>query len=185
MRVQMRAKAIATLVAALALALPATASAELSVGTKAPLFTSEGAQAGKAFTLNLARALKKGPVVLYFFPRAFTKGCTLEAHAFAEAMDSFQRAGASVIGLSGDNVSTLRRFSTEACRDKFPVANASPQTMAAYDVNYLAQGKPTGFAKRTSYVIGQDGRVAFVHSDPDYRDHVRLTLAAVERLRKR
>jgi thioredoxin-dependent peroxiredoxin len=155
----------------------------LAVGAKAPGFAARGALAGKVFTVNLAQALKKGPVVLYFYPKAFTQGCTLEAQAFAEASGAFRQARATVIGLSADDLPTLQRFSTEACRDKFAVAAASPAIVRAYDVDLVRDGKSTGLTKRTSYVIGQDGRVKFVHSDMDYKDHVRLTLAAVQGLR--
>ena len=170
-------------VTALALALPTAASAELAAGSKAPGFTARGAIGGKVFTLSLASALKKGPVVLYFYPKAFTQGCTLEAHAFAEASGDFRKAGATVIGMSNDDLATLQRFSTEACRDKFAVAAATPAIVKAYDVDLVREGKSTGLTKRTSYVIGRDGRVRFVHSDMDYKDHVRLTLNAVKALK--
>lgn len=177
-------RTILTLIAAgLALALPTAASAELAAGAKAPNFTARGALGGKLFTVNLAQALKRGPVVLYFYPKAFTSGCTLEAHAFAEASADFRAAGATVIGLSNDDFSTLQRFSTEACRDKFAVASATPAVVKAYDVDLVRDGKSTGYTKRTSYVIGQDGRIVLVHSDMDYKDHVRTTLAAVQAMR--
>ena len=165
-----------------AMALAATpAHAELPKGAKAPVFTAQGALAGKGMAFNLRSALAKGPVVLYFYPKAFTQGCTLDA--FAEAMDEFEAAGATVIGMSNDDVETLKRFSTEHCRDRFPVAAASSKLIRAYDVALERDGKKTGLTKRTSYVIAQDGRIVFVHSDMDYRDHVRLTLAAVKRLK--
>jgi len=174
---------ILSLLATVALALPASASAELAAGAKAPTFTARGALGGKLFTVNLAQALKKGPVVLYFYPKAFTQGCTLEAHAFAEATPAFRKAGATVIGMSNDDFATLQRFSSEACRDKFAVATATPAIVKAYDVDLVRDGKSTGLTKRTSYVIGRDGRVRFVHSDLDYKDHVRLTLEAVKALK--
>ena len=169
--------------AGLALALSTAASAELPTGAKAPNFTARGALGGKLFTVNLAQALKRGPVVLYFYPKAFTQGCTLEAHAFAEATADFRAAGATVIGLSNDDFATLQRFSVEACRDKFAVASATPAVVKAYDVDLVRDGKSTGLTKRTSYVIGQDGRIKLVHSDMDYKDHVRVTLAAVRALK--
>jgi peroxiredoxin Q/BCP len=168
--------------AALALAAPAALHAELAQGTRAPDFTAQGALAGKPFTVHLREALRRGPVVLYFYPKAFTQGCTMEAHAFAEASDDFRRAGATVIGMSADDVGTLQRFSTAECRDKFAVASATPAVIRAYDVDLAAAGKSTGLTKRTSYVIDRSGRIALVHSDMDYRDHVRLTLEAVKRL---
>jgi len=155
----------------------------IAAGTKAPAFTARGAIAGKVFTLSLANALKKGPVVLYFYPKAFTQGCTLEAHAFAEATGDFNKAGATVIGMSNDDLPTLQRFSTEACRDKFAVASATPAIVKAYDVGLMKDGKSTGYTKRTSYVIGQDGRIKLVHSDMDYKDHVRMTLDAVRAMK--
>jgi peroxiredoxin len=176
-------RAFTALLASLALALPTAASAELAAGAKAPKFSARGALGGKLFTVNLAQALKKGPVVLYFYPKAFTQGCTLEAHAFAEATPEFRKAGATVIGMSNDDFATLQRFSSEACRDKFAVATATPAIVKAYDVDLVRESKSTGLTKRTSYVIGQDGRVRFVHSDMDYKDHVRLTLEAVKALK--
>lgn len=124
-------------------------------------------------------------MVLYFYPKAFTKGCTLEANAFAEAMPQFREAGASVIGMSNDDLDTLKRFSTEECRDAFPVGVASDKLIRAYDVALVRDGKDTGVTSRTSYVIAQDGRIAMVHSDMDYRHHVSKTLAAVKALSKR
>lgn len=176
---------LAAVAAFATLSLPAAALAELPRGARAPQIVTQGALAGKPFKFDLAKALKKGPVVLYFFPKAFTQGCTLEAHAFAEANDQFRAAGATVVGMSADDLPALQRFSTEACRDKFAVAVASPQTIAAYDVALKkADGSKTGVSSRTSYVIARDGRVRFVHSDLDYRDHVRLTLQAVRALRR-
>lgn len=183
-------KILLGLAALVATALPLTANAELAQGARAPLFATQGAKAGKAFQFNLQQALRRGPVVLYFYPKAFTQGCTLEAHAFAEATDQFAAAGAQVVGMSNDDLPTLQRFSTEACRDKFTVAVATPEIIRQYDValklppQYAARAAAMGSASsRTSYVIAQDGRVTFVHSDMDYRDHVRLTLDAVKALR--
>ena len=169
--------------AAFALFATTPALAELKSGATAPDFTANGALAGKPFSFSLKQALQKGPVVLYFYPKAFTKGCTLEAHAFAEATDDFAKAGASVVGMSNDDVPTLQKFSKEACRDKFAVASATPQIVAAYDVALSRPGMPAGLTKRTSYVIGKNGRVAFVHSNLDWRDHVKLTLEAVRKMK--
>ena len=167
------------------LALPSGAPAVLPKGAMAPQIVSQGALAGKPFTFNLAQALKKGPVVLYFYPKAFTSGCTAEAHAFAEASGDFAKAGATVVGMSRDDIATLRKFSREACRDRFAVASASADVVRGYDVALNVAGVNTGVTKRTSYVIGQDGRIAMVHSDMDWRQHVRLTLEAVRRLRRK
>lgn len=178
-------RGIVPALAALALALvPSAAQAQLAVGAKAPQFSTQGALGGKAYRFDLKAALRKGPVVLYFYPKAFTQGCTLEARAFAEAIDDFRAAGAQVVGLSNDDLPTLKRFSTEQCRGAFPVAVATPGIIRGYDVALQRDGMPTGLTDRTSYVIGQDGRVLFVHSDLDYRDHVRLTLAAVQKARR-
>lgn len=169
-------------VAALAVAVPAQAN--LPVGATAPVFATQGAKAGKPFAINLRAALRKGPLVLYFYPKAFTQGCTLEAKAFADASPQFAAAGATVVGMSADDLPTLQKFSTEACRDKFAVAIATPAIIKAYNVDLQREGVSTGLTTRTSYVIGQDGKVRFVHSNMDYKDHVRLTLEAVQALRK-
>ncbi len=169
-----------------ALVLPVTAGADLALGAKAPEFVTGGALAGKDFRFDLKAALKKGPVVLYFYPKAFTQGCTLEAHAFAEATDDFRKAGATVIGMSADDVPTLKKFSTEACRDKFAVAAATPDVIKAYDVQLKKpDGTAAPLAARTSYVIGRDGRVKMVYSNMDYREHVARTLAAAKALGKK
>jgi peroxiredoxin len=158
-------------------AAPAGALATLKEGAKAPDFTTTGALAGKPFKLDLKQQLRHGPVVLYFYPKAFTQGCTLEAHAFSEAAGDFKKAGARVIGLSGDDYETLRRFSVEECRNAFPVATASPATIDAYDVRL----KPDlQLSSRTSYVIAPDGRIVYAYSNPDWREHVTNTLAAVK-----
>lgn len=176
--------AVAALSSIAALVAVAPAHAALEKGAKAPLFNAGGALAGKGFRFDLQRALKKGPVVLYFYPKAFTHGCTLEAHAFAEAMDDFRAAGASVVGMSNDDIDTLKRFSREACRDEFPVVRAAAGLVRAYDVALNYDGLDPSTTNRTSYVIAQDGRIAMVHSDLDWRQHVSKTLAAVRALKK-
>ena len=165
-------------------ALPAAAWAALKPGDAAPPFKTPAALGGQAFDFDLAGALKKGPVVLYFYPKAFTQGCTLEAHAFAEATTEFAKAGAIVVGMSADDLPALVKFSREACRDKFAVGIASPAVIKAYDVDLKRDGVSTGLTTRTSYVIARDGRIRLVHSNMDYRDHVRLTLEAVKLLGK-
>ena len=167
----------------LAAASPATAA--LKPGAKAPDFVTTGAIAGKPFQLHLKRELRKGPVVLYFYPKAFTKGCTLEARAFSEAIPEFRKAGARVIGMSADDLPTLKRFSVEECRNAFPVATATAATIRAYDVSMPVVGKLKTMSNRTSYVIAPSGRVAFVHSDLDWSGHVAKTLAAVRALNTR
>ena len=174
-------KLVAACLVALLTVVPA--AAELPVGAKAPSFAAKAALGGKEKAFNLRAALARGPVVLYFYPRAFTKGCTLEAHEFAEATPEFAKYGATVVGLSNDDIETLKRFSKEACRDKFAVAAATPKIVKAYDADLVRDGKSTGMTERTSYVIDQKGRIVFVHSDLDYKDHVRLTLDAVRKLK--
>ena len=169
---------------------PAASQAALPLGAVAPAISTQGALDGKPFAFNLRSALRHGPVVLYFYPKAFTQGCTLEARAFAEAHDQFAAAGASVVGMSNDDLPTLQRFSKEECRSKFAVAIATPSIIRAYDVAIQLPPEMAaraaamqGLANRTSYVIARDGRIRFVHSNLDYRDHVRLTLEAVRALR--
>ena len=159
-------------------ATPATAA--LKVGDKVPDFSTVGAVGGKEFKLHLAEQLKKGPVVLYFFPKAFTSGCTAEAHAFSESIGDFKKAGAQVIGMSADNISTLKDFSVKECRSAFPVATATPAIQKEFDVAWAAH---PGITTRTSYVIGKNGKVAMVHDDLDFSQHVAMTLAAVKALK--
>jgi thioredoxin-dependent peroxiredoxin len=156
------------------------ASSALTVGSKAPDFTTTGALAGKPFKLHLKEQLKHGPVVLYFFPKAFTKGCTLEAHAFSESTYAFKKLGARVIGMSADDLKTLEDFSVKECRNKFPVATASPELRKAYDV--VLQQKPE-YANRTSYVIAPDGRIVMEYTNLDPSEHVQRALAAVKSLK--
>ncbi len=172
------------LIASALLLLAAPATAALPVGAKAPDFIAKGASAGKPFTVVLSQALKNGPVVLYFFPAAFTGGCNAEAYAFAQATDDFRKAGATVIGMTAGNVDQLEKFSSEKCAGKFAVAAATPAVVQAYDVS-LGRKTPLGdLTTRTSYVIDRKGRVTFVHSDMSPAEHVSLTLAAVRKLPK-
>ena len=158
------------------------AAAALAPGAKAPDFTTRGAIAGKVFTVHLADQLKKGPVVLYFFPAAFTSGCNAEAKAFAAHIADFKKAGATVIGMSADPVESLRKFSAAECAGKFAVASAGPAVVSGYDVALGQKNEARAITSRTSYVIARDGRVAFVHSDMNPAEHVTLTLAAVGKL---
>ncbi|HEX3422205.1 MAG TPA: peroxiredoxin [Sphingomicrobium sp.] len=170
-------KLLFALAAASLVAAPATAA--LKVGDKAPDFTTTGAVGGKEFKLHLRDQLRKGPVVLYFFPKAFTSGCTAEAHAFSSAIGDFKKAGAQVIGMSGDDLKTLHDFSTKECRSAFPVATATPEVQKEYDVAWAAH---PGITTRTSYVIDRGDRIVMVHDDLDFSQHVSKTLAAVEAL---
>ncbi|WP_278391985.1 peroxiredoxin [Sphingobium yanoikuyae] len=156
--------------------------AALAVGVKAPEFTTRGALAGKTFTVTLSHQLKRGPVVLYFFPKAFTPGCSAEAREFAENIDKFKAAGATVIGMSADPVDDLVAFSTKECAGKFAVASAGPNIVSGYDV---ALKMRPGMTDRTSYVIAPSGRIAFVHSEMSYAGHVKSTLAAVEAMKQK
>ncbi|MFL6850457.1 MAG: peroxiredoxin [Sphingomicrobium sp.] len=171
-------KLLFALVASTLAITPATAA--LKVGDKAPDFTTTGAVGGKEFKLHLADQLKKGPVVLYFFPKAFTSGCTAEAHAFSESIGEFKKAGAQVIGMSADNIGTLKDFSVKECRSAFPVATATPDTQKAYDVAWAAH---PGITTRTSYVIGKNGKIVMVHDDLNFSEHVSKTLSAVKALK--
>ncbi|WBO22161.1 peroxiredoxin [Sphingomonas abietis] len=159
-----------------ALAFTAPAMAALPVGATAPTFATQASLAGKEMPFDLAKALKKGPVVLYFYPAAFTSGCTIEAHDFAEATDGFHKLGATVIGVSADSIDVLDKFSVTECRNKFAVAAATPQMIADYDVKLATSTR----ANRTSYVIAPDGKVIFAYSAMDPAGHVEKTMDAVK-----
>jgi len=159
----------------------APALAALKVGDAAPDFTAPATLGGKEFTFHLKDALRKGPVVVYFYPAAFTKGCTIEAHDFAQAMPDYRAAGASVIGVSHDDIATLNKFSVSECQSKFPVAaDRDRNIMKAYDA---ALGFLTPYADRVSYVVTQEGRIAFVYSSLNPDRHVAGTLKAVRALK--
>lgn len=158
------------------------ASAALKVGDKAPDFTAQASLGGKEFNFSLTEALKKGPVVLYFYPAAFTKGCTIEAHDFAEATDQYKALGATVIGVSHDKIDTLDKFSTSECRSKFAVAADPDMTVIkAYDARLSAA---LSYANRTSYVIAPDNTVLLEYTDMNPDQHVAKTLAAVKTWRQ-
>jgi peroxiredoxin len=169
-----------SIVSALATALVAVpVFAALPDGAKAPDFSTEASLAGKSFHFSLADALKKGPVVLYFYPAAFTPGCTVEAHEFAEATSRFQALGATVIGVSHDTIETLNKFSVSECRNKFAVASdADGSVMKEYDA-VLPQ--KADYANRTSYVIAPTGQIIYSYTDLSPEDHVANTLAAVKK----
>jgi peroxiredoxin Q/BCP len=161
---------------ALAMAGSSPALAALPVGASAPDFTTQASLAGKPFGFHLADALKKGPVVLYFYPAAFTSGCTVEAHDFAEATDRFKALGATVIGVSGDPIDKLNRFSVSECRNKFAVASADGKLISAYEVKLPLLTR----SNRTSFVIAPDGKIIFAYSAFDPAGHVDKTMAAVK-----
>ncbi len=159
--------------------LATSAMAALKPGEAAPDFTVQAAQGGKDFTFSLANALKKGPVVLYFYPKSFTSTCTVEAHEFAENMENFKAAGASVIGLSSDPIDVQREFSSKECRDKFPVgADPSLSVIGAYDAAYMPG---MAFAGRISYVISPEGKVVYAHEGSSAEEHIENTLATVRK----
>lgn len=175
----MRKPILALLAFTGAIAASAPAMAQLAPGAAAPDFTTQGALAGKAFTLNLKAQLKKGPVVLYFYPASFTPGCSAEAQAFAAATPEFKKMGATVIGMAADPIEKLKDFSTKDCSNKFAVAQATPPIIRGYDVALIRDGADTGKTSRTSYVIAPDGKVLYAHSEMSPANHVRNTLAAV------
>jgi peroxiredoxin Q/BCP len=161
------------------LLLSAPVYAALKVGDKAPDFTTDASLAGKPFKFSLAAALKTGPVVLYFYPAAFTPGCTVEAHEFAEATDKFKSLGATVIGVSHDNIETLNKFSVKECRNKFAVA-ADPDQKITKAYDSILKMKPE-YADRTSYVISPEGKIIYEYTAMSPDKHVSNTMAEVEK----
>ncbi|HUO53704.1 MAG TPA: peroxiredoxin [Rhodoblastus sp.] len=165
------------------LVISTTAWAAMRIGDRAPDFSLPAAVGGKTFTFHLAEALKKGPVVLYFYPKSFTAGCTIEAHEFAENAANFAAAGASLIGVSADGIETQIAFSSRECRDKFPVgADADGKVIRAYDAQMLKLGGlGPAMSDRISYVIGPDGKILYVYRDSAPDKHISNTLAAVRK----
>lgn len=169
--------------ACLGFLLVAPARAALDVGDKAPDFTTTAARAGKPFQFTLSAALASGPVVLYFFPAAFSEGCSMEAHSFAEAITQYEAMGATVVGVSRDDIETLSRFSVQACNGKFAVA--SDESLAiARSFDAVMQLRPD-YANRVSYVIAPSGKVAYSYLSLDPARHVSNTLAALRDLKQR
>lgn len=168
-----------------ALALSAPALAALKPGDTAPAFTAPAYLAGESFTFDLKAALQKGPVVLYFFPAAFTPGCNAEAAAFSQAIDKFKAQGAGVIGITAGNTGRLAEFSkdTEKCAGKFPVA-ADEGAKIAKSFDAVMTLKPD-LSNRTSYVIGKDGRIVSAFEAMNPNQHVRQMLDAVIALKAR
>ena len=176
------ARPLAALLVAATIASPAIAA--LKVGAKAPDFTAPSYLAGEKSSFHLADALKKGPVVVYFFPAAHTSGCNIEAHLFSQAIPKFTAHKATVIGVTAGNTNELAAFSkeTEYCSGKFAVAADEGAKIAKrYDSTLLL--KPS-WSNRTSYVIAQDGTIVHVHSELKPEGHVVETLAAVAALDK-
>ena len=155
------------------------AHSALNVGGMAPNFVTQASLGGKVFTYSLVDELKKGPVVLYFYPAAFTRGCTIEAHDFADAIEKYQALGATVIGVSHDDIEKLNRFSVSECRSKFPVAADPDQSiMKSYDA--ILAAKPE-YANRTSYVIAPSGEIIYTFTDLQPDKHVENTLDALRK----
>jgi peroxiredoxin len=180
--------AAAAVAAAAMLAAPAFAA--LETGAVAPDFSAKGMLGGKEFTFKLSDALKKGPVAVFFFPAAFTPGCTAETKLFADQAEEFTKAGATLIGVTGgaatadgkyvnavDNLARLAEFSAEACRDKFPIAAVDVDTIQAYNVVFA---RNPSWSDRTSYVIAPDSKIIMSFTNPGANDHVTKTLEAVK-----
>ena len=165
-----------TVLAATMLAAPAWAA--LDIGEKAPDFTAQAALAGKQYKFSLADTLAKGPVVLYFFPAAFSSGCSAEAHEFAEATEKFTALGATVIGVSTDDIDTQVKFSTQSCQGKFAVASdADKSVIKSYDAAMMIA---PDYANRISYVISPDHKVVYSYQSLNPSKHVERTLAALK-----
>ena len=161
----------------LALSLTTSSYAALDVGDAAPNFTAQAALAGKVYKFSLADSLAKGPVVLYFFPAAFSVGCSIEAHEFAESIPKFEALNATVIGVSSDDIATLGKFSVQACQGKFPVASDDNQNvMKSYDAVMALR---PDYANRVSYVIAPNGKIIYNYQSLNPSRHVEKTLAAL------
>jgi len=168
-----------TAAALLGMALATPASASLALGNQAPDFSAQSVQGETPMSVHLAEVLKKGPMVLFFLPSVFIGSSAAECHQFADNIDKFRAAGATVVGMSRDPLDTLARFSTKECAGKFPMASADFDIVTGFDVNDSAN-----FATRTTYVISPGGRVVFVDDDDDYAGHVRNTLAFVQGMKR-
>jgi peroxiredoxin len=171
------------------------AFAALKAGDMAPDFSAAGSLGGKDFNFHLKDALKKGPVVVYFYPSAYTGGCDLEAHTFAEQADKFAAAKATIIGVSADDLGRLKQFSADPkfCAGKFPIASDADTKIAksydlavserpgAKDVNQVEINH--AFIERVTYVIGKDGKIIATLSSKDDKlspdQHVDKSLALV------
>lgn len=155
------------------------AQALLAPGNQAPDFALQAARGGDTFEYHLYQELEKGPVVIFFYPKAFTSGCTVQARMFARAKDQFSALGASIIGLSADSLEVAKDFSQKECSSAYPVvADPDGKAVKAYDVSMML-GSAT--SKRASYVITPDRKIFYVYSDMSPQDHVTKTLDAVKR----
>ncbi len=157
--------------------------AALDLGEAAPKFTTQAALAGRVLNYSLAEQLAAGPVVVYFFPMSFSEGCSIEARQFAEAIDSFKAVGATVIGISRDDIESQKKFSMTECRGKFPVAADVDQSiMKSYDA--VLASRPE-FANRISYVVTPDGKVLYQYTSLNPAKHVQNTLTALKAWRQK
>lgn len=191
-------RALVTVAVSAGLVLPL--SAALKVGASAPDFSTKASLAGKEFKFSLKDALKKGPVVVYFYPSAYTGGCNLEAHTFSENKEKFDAAGASIIGVSRDSIDRLNVFSAdpEYCAGKFPVASDADGSIAtSYNLNKM--NLPAGmkdtrgvaidhdFTERTTFVVTPDNKIAATLSSADDKinpaEHVQKSLEIVQQLK--
>ena len=173
----MKAAVKGVLALALVLVVPLSARAALDIGEPAPGFTTEAALGGSVFRYSLGESLRKGPVVVYFFPAAYSEGCSTEAHYFAEAIGQFNALGATVVGVSADDIETLTKFSVQACQSAFPVASDQTQSvMKSFDA--VMQTRPE-YANRISYLIAPDGTIVYHYMSLNPTKHVEKTLAAL------
>jgi len=190
---------LATVALGAGMVLASPVFAAISQGTTAPTFTAQASHDGKSSTLSLADALKKGPVIVYFFPSAYTGGCDIEAHTFATQAEKFAAAGATIIGVSADSIGRLNQFSADPsyCAGKFPVVSDPEGKIAKqYDVkmeeaqagakDVRGEAIEHGFISRVTFVIDKDGKIAAVFSsEADHlhpQDHVSKSLAVVQQL---
>jgi thioredoxin-dependent peroxiredoxin len=191
-------RALASLLVFATMAAPLVAAA-LKPNEKAPDFSAKASLAGKAFDFSLKSALKKGPVVVYFYPSAFTGGCNIQAHTFAENKEKFDAAGASIIGVSRDSISRLNEFSADPqyCAGKIAVASDPDGTIATSYGLTSTKGKPGmkdtrgvdidhDFTERTTFVVTTEGKIGATLSSSDDKispaEHVQKSLAAVQQL---
>ena len=170
---------IATAVALLSVVFATTASANLAIGDRAPDFSAQGAQGPTPMTIHLSDLLKKGPVVLFFFPSVFVGSSGEECHEFADNIDNFRAAGVTVIGMSRDSTDALSRFSTDECAGKIPMASADINIVTGFDVNDSAN-----FTTRTTYVINSGGIIVFAADGDIDSNHVQHALAFVQGMKK-
>lgn len=185
------------LIGLLALTMSLPAAAALTVGDKAPEFVAPASLDGKVFEYSLESALAKGPVVVYFYPSAFTGGCSLQAHTFSENHEKFAAAGASIIGVSMDSIDRLKAFSAdpEYCAGKFAVASDADGKIArSYDLNIHTPKEGMkdsrgdeinhGFIERTTFIVTQDGKIAATVGGVSPFENVAQSLEIVQRLAK-